>query len=518
MSYDYVIIGSGIAGLYAALVASGLGRVLLVTKASLEECNTRYAQGGIAAAIGPLDSPQLHFSDTVAAGAGLSDPGIARIVAEEGPDRIRDLIAWGVPFDTVDGHIALAREGAHSLPRVLHAGGDATGANIERTLSRRLSLTEVEVWEHKLAVAIEVGAEGVCGIRLLDTCTGREIEVSCRALVLATGGAGQLYKYSTNPEVATGDGVALAYRAGAEVVDLEFVQFHPTALRLPNAPSFLISEAVRGEGAILIATDGRRFMPEYDPRAELASRDVVARSIIAEMRRTKSEHVYLDVTHLPARTVMTRFPNIYRFCLDYGLDITTEPIPVAPAAHYLMGGIRTGAWGETTIRGLYACGEVACTGLHGANRLASNSLLEGLVFGRRVVEHVRSRAGETASPCSAAIVGAVPPSPLSASVRESAPIPSEPPTLSQLQSLMWENVGIVRDGQSLSRSLLTMAGWSAALPPPRERAEHELSNMLLVGQLMAAAALERRESRGAHYRSDFPSQDASFERHIVFRR
>ncbi|MGQ9676916.1 MAG: L-aspartate oxidase [Chloroflexota bacterium] len=512
MSYDYVIVGSGIAGLYTALVASGRGRVLLVTKASLEDCNTSYAQGGVAAAIGPLDSPQLHFSDTVAAGAGLTDHCIARIVAEEGPDRIRDLIAWGVPFDAFDGHIALAREGAHSLPRVLHAGGDATGANIERTLSRRLSLTQVEVWEHKMAVDIELGAEGVCGIRLLDTCNGREIEVACHALVLATGGTGQLYRYNTNPEVATGDGVALAYRAGAEVGDLEFFQFHPTALCLPDTPSFLISEAVRGEGAILVTIDGHRFMPDYDPRAELASRDVVARSIVAEMRRTKSEHVYLDVTHLPARQVTTRFPNIYRFCLDYGLDITAEPIPVAPAAHYLMGGIRTGAWGETTIRGLYACGEVACTGLHGANRLASNSLLEGLVFGKRVVEHVRSRAGETASPCSAAIVGAVSPN------LESDSILSEPPSLSLLQSLMWEDVGIIRDGQSLSRSLLTMADWSAMFPPPRERAEHELSNMLMVGQLMAAAALERRESRGAHHRSDFPAQDASFERHFVFRR
>ncbi len=512
MSYDCVVVGSGIAGLYTALVADSLGRVLLVTKASLEECNTRYAQGGIAAAVGPLDSPQLHFSDTVAAGAGLSDPCIARIVAEEGPDRIRDLIAWGVPFDTIDGQIALAQEGAHSLPRVLHAGGDATGANIERTLSRRLSLTRVEVWEHKLAVSIELGVEGVCGLRLLDVCNGREVEVACRNLVLATGGAGQLYKYNTNPEVATGDGVALAYRAGAEVVDLEFCQFHPTALCITGAPSFLISEAVRGEGGVLLTVDGRRFMPEYDPRAELASRDVVARSIVAEMRRTKSEHVLLDITHLPPRQVTTRFPSIYRFCLDYGLDITADPIPVAPAAHYLMGGVRTGAWGETTIPGLYACGEVACTGLHGANRLASNSLLEGLVFGKRVVEHARSRTGETAPPCLASIQGTIPPN------AQACSIPSEPPSRSQLQSLMWENVGIVRDGRSLARSLVTMAGWSATLPPPQQRAEYELSNMVLVGQLMGAAALQRRESRGAHCRSDFPKQDASFERHIVFRR
>jgi len=496
------------------LLANQVGRVLLLTKASIEDCNTRYAQGGIAAAVGPGDSPQLHLRDTLAAGAGLCDPVVARIVAGEGPDRIHDLIAWGVPFDTVEGQVALAREGAHSVPRVLHAGGDATGANIERTLSYRVRLAGIEILEHRLVIGIAVGTEGVAGVRVQDTRDGREVDIAGRTLVLATGGAGQIFKFNTNPEVATGDGVALAYRAGADVVDMEFFQFHPTALYLHGAPPFLISEAVRGEGGILRARDGRRFMSEYDPRAELASRDVVARAIIAELRRSNSECVYLDITHLPPRQIATRFPSIYRFCLDHGLDITVEPIPVAPAAHYMMGGVRTGLWGETTIPGLYACGETACTGLHGANRLASNSLLEALVFGKRVVEHARARTGEALSSNATDFLSSV----TLSSEEDSVARPTQPPSLADLQSLMWENVGIIRHGQSLRRALSTLVRWAEAIPTPGQRAEHELSNMALVGQLIAAAALRREESRGAHYRSDFPAEDEAWRRHIVFRR
>jgi L-aspartate oxidase len=514
LSYDYLVVGSGIAGLYTALLASRAGRVLLLTKASIEDCNTLHAQGGIAAAIGHDDSPKLHLSDTLAAGAGLCDQRVARIVAEEGPDRIRELIALGVPFDTVDGEIALAKEGAHSVPRVLHAGGDATGANIEVTLSRRVSAAGIDVSERQLVTGIEVGGEGVLGLRVLDTRDGQERDIAGRTVVLASGGSGQLFKLTTNPQVATGDGVALAYLAGAEVVDLEFFQFHPTALQVPNAPPFLISEAVRGEGAILRAADGRRFMLEYDPRGELASRDVVARAILSEMRRSQTQHVYLDVTHLSARQVVTRFPSIYRTCLECGLDITVQLIPVAPAAHYMMGGIRTGIWGETTIPGLYACGEVACTGLHGANRLASNSLLEALVFAKRIAERMRGGDRQplslSASPFPCPAEGG---SPL-----EGGSGPWFSPSPADLQSLMWESVGILRHGSNLQCGLTTMANWAKTLPAPHLQAEHELANMLLVGRLMSAAALQREESRGAHYRLDFPADCEAWRRHIVFRR
>src|SRR5215211_5239403 len=381
--FDYIVLGSGIAGLFTALLAREHGSVLVITKGSIQDSNTRYAQGGIAAAVGPDDSAALHRRDTLAAGAGLVDETAATVLTEEAAGRIADLVRFGVPFDTLDGEIVLGHEGAHSARRIIHAGGDATGAHIELTLSGLARVEGITVLEHVLATEIVVEGGQVSGVQALDTRTGELQTHGCRHLVLATGGAGQLYLFTTNPAVATGDGIALAYRAGADVMDMEFIQFHPTALRLPGVPVFLISEAVRGEGGLLVATDGRRFMPEVDERAELAPRDVVARAIVREMERTASDHVWLDVTHLPAERITARFPQIYRFCLEHGVDITRERIPVSPAAHYTMGGVRTNTWGETTLPGLFAAGEVACTGVHGANRLASNSVLETVVFAGR---------------------------------------------------------------------------------------------------------------------------------------
>ena len=530
--FDYIIVGSGIAGLYAALLAregavpaGRQGSVLVLTKGSVDDCNTRWAQGGIAAPIGPDDSPQRHLDDTIAAGAGLVDPDAARILAEEAADRIDDLVRFGVPFDTLHGEIALAREGAHSVSRILHAGGDSTGAHMELTLSSVAQQTDITVLEFTLATEIHIEGGRAVGIRALDARSGRTTDYTCRHLVLATGGAGQLYRVTTNPEVASGNGIALAYRAGAEIMDMEFFQFHPTVLRadarprtgarlgpsgrLPGVQPFLISEAVRGEGGILLDTDGVRFMPEYDDRAELAPRDIVARAILHRMLKTGSDHVLLDVTHLDRAAVTAHFPQIFRTCLEHGLDITRQPIPVSPAAHYTMGGIRSNLWGETNIPGLYVCGECACTGVHGANRLASNSLLETVVFAKRVVDRTLQAPPDS--------VGA---QPVPDAIDLSPPAPAETPPLSRdaLQSLMWDQVGIVRDGETLYRAGATLSAWHAALPPPTDRPSHELADLVVCGRLATEAALIREESRGAHYRSDFPQPRDEWRRHIVFRK
>jgi L-aspartate oxidase len=505
--YDYVIVGSGIAGLYAALLARENGNVLILTKGSIDECNTRYAQGGIAAPVGPDDSPELHLHDTVEAGAGLVNEEAARILTSEAADRIADLVRFGVPFDTVDGEVALGREGAHSRARVLHAGGDSTGQHIELTLSGLAQLSGITILEHCLARRIRVEGGAVQGLETLDVRTGALEEFECQFLILATGGCGQLYKVSTNPPVATGDGVALAYRAGAEVMDMEFIQFHPTALRLPGVPVFLISEAARGEGGLLRDESGRRFMPEYHPQGELAPRDVVARTIVTEMARSGSDRVYLDLTHLPPERVSSRFPQIYRFCREHGLDITRQPIPVSPAAHYMMGGVRTNTWGETNLAGLYACGETACMGLHGANRLASNSLLETVVFAKRVVQRTLDSPG-TAAPA------APDARPLASAAAAETPQPDR----TALQALMWEKAGILRDGPTLAEAARLLSAWEAALPAPSDRPSHELANLILLGRLVTEAALLREESRGAHYRRDFPEPRPEWLRHIVFRR
>ena len=503
-AYDYIIVGSGIAGLYAALLAQRHGSVVVITKGSVDECNTKYAQGGIAAAIGSDDSPELHLKDTLVAGAGLVEEGAAQILTGEAADRIADLVRFGVPFDTVGGEIALGREGAHSHPRVIHAGGDATGAHIETALSSLARRSGITILEHCLAMEILLEQGRVVGLTALDLRTHTPEEFACGALILATGGAGQLYKVSTNPPVATGDGVALAYQAGAEVMDMEFFQFHPTALRMPGVPPFLITEAIRGEGGVLKDVRGEAFMAAYHPQKDLAPRDIVARAMLQEMEKTGAHQVYLDVTHLPPERITSRFPQVYSFCLEHGLDITREPIPVSPAAHYMMGGVRTNTWGETCVPGLYACGETACTGVHGANRLASNSLLETVVFAKRVI--VRT------------LEGGEPPAPIPAATHLPEAAPGEAPPLDRgrLQSLMWERVGIIRDGEGLDQARAILSAWQAALPRPTDRPSHELANLLLCARLMAEAAYLRQESRGAHFRTDFPEPVEAWRRHIVF--
>ncbi len=505
--FDYIIVGSGIAGLYAALLAREHGSVCVLTKGSIDECNTKYAQGGIAAAIGADDDAELHYADTIAAGAGLVDTEAARILVDEAADRISDLVTFGVPFDSTDGEVALGREAAHSRNRILHAGGDSTGSHIEISLSGLAQMSRITIKEHMQVADIVVEGSRATAVQALDARTNEVERFDAGAIVLATGGCGQLFRVSTNPEIATGDGVALAYRAGAEVQDMEFIQFHPTALRLPGVPIFLISEAVRGEGGILRNAAGERFMPSYHESAELAPRDVVARAIVSEMHRTATDRVYLDITHLAPERVTARFPQIYRHCLAHGVDITKEPAPVSPAAHYIMGGVRTNTWGETTIAGLFACGEVACTGVHGANRLASNSLLETVVFAKRIIERTLSPANGAAEPLGDA--------------RELPPFADEGggvPDRTSLQALMWDKVGIVRDGGGLADATRRLSAWRAALPEPNDRPSHELANMLLAGRLMAEAALIREESRGAHYRTDFPEPREAWRRHITFRK
>jgi len=506
--YDYVIVGSGIAGLYTALLAKKQGSVLIITKGSIDDCNTKYAQGGIAAAIGKNDSPEIHFKDTIAAGNGLCNTEAVRILAKEAPVRIADLVDFGVPFDTTDGEISLALEAAHSAPRILHAGGDATGKYMETTLSKQVRSSKIQMLEDCLATEIIVEKGTVRGIKALDCRTGSVEQFDCRYLILATGGAGQLYKFSTNSDVATGDGVVLAFDAGAKITDMEFFQFHPTTLHLPGVTPFLISEAVRGEGGVLRNIDGRRFMPDYTPKADLAPRDVVARSIIYEAKKTGSDRIFLDITHLPPHVITTRFPHIYRFCLDHGLDITKNQIPIAPAAHYMMGGIRTNSWGETNITGLFAVGETACAGVHGANRLASNSLLEAVVFGKRIIARTtKETKAETCGNQGEEVRHSL--------SQRDVPKAVPPPSRSALQELLWNKVGIIRHKKDLTKAADILASWQKSLPPPTDRPSHELNNLVVTGRLVTEAALLREESRGAHFRSDFPKTLPQWQHHII---
>jgi L-aspartate oxidase len=510
--YDYIVVGSGIGGLYTALLAKEQGSVLVITKGSIDDCNTKYAQGGIAAAIGKGDSPELHIKDTINAGCGLSDEEAVNILVREAPVRIADMVGYRVPFDTLNGEIALTMEAAHSVPRILHAGGDATGEHIEVALSQQVRSAGIQVLENFLATEILLEKGKVTGIRALDCRTGTFEKFECDFLILATGGAGQLFKYNTNSGIATGDGIALAFNAGAEIADMEFFQFHPTALRMPGVPPFLISEAVRGEGGVLRNADGYRFMPDYHEKADLAPRDIVARSILNEMKKSASDRVFLDVTHLPPHTITTRFPHIYRFCLDRGLDINRDMIPVAPAAHYMIGGIKTNNWGETNIAGLFAAGEVACTGVHGANRLASNSLLEAIVFSKRIIERTRSKAKEKVS-----TEGKT--KDIYASLGQRPFLRAVPaPGLAVLQQLHWDKVGIIRDKEGLNQAAGILAAWQQSLRTPTDQPSYELSNLVLTGRLLTEAALIREESRGAHFRSDFPQTSPKWQCHIVWRK
>lgn len=507
----FLVIGSGIAGLYTALKASSFTRVTVLTKKKLGDTNTERAQGGIAAAIHSTDSPALHRADTLEAGAGLCNVDAVEVLVNEGPDRVRELIKMGANFDRLDGELTFTREAAHSRRRILHAG-DSTGEEIQRTLARSLiEDRKVEFLEDHIVIDLLTDDGVCCGALVRNNLTGEVMVYYAAVVVLASGGAGQVFRNTTNPLVATGDGIALAFRAGAAVMDVEFVQFHPTALFLPGAPRFLISEAVRGEGAVLRNIYGERFMLRYHPGAELASRDVVARAIISEMAATNSTYVYLDLSPLTGEKVKKRFPTITRSCARYGIDISAEMIPVAPAAHYMMGGVRTNLNGETSVQGLYACGEVACQGVHGANRLASNSLLDGLVFGHRIVE--RSKA---------VLVNMRDDGNPEFAHKELLPCKSGIPAKirGRVQDVMWDNVGIVRDGKPLQEALAEIGQLESALMHEACDIEGiEGCNILTVGKLITQAALMRTESRGGHFRSDFTMRDdVNWKEHIVLRR
>ncbi len=526
--FDFIVIGSGIAGLSFALRAAEKGSVALVTKRRLVDSNTAWAQGGVACVVSEDDSFDLHIQDTLVAGAGLCNEEAVRAVVTEGPTRIAELVELGMRFDGKDGEdgereLDLGMEGGHSKRRILHFQ-DTTGFQIERTLVDRIGdHPNITVLENHMAVdflttgKLGYAMQNACvGVYVLNETSGEVETLRSDIIVLASGGCGKVYLYTTNPDVATGDGVAMAWRAGATVSNMEFVQFHPTCLYHPEAKSFLVSEAVRGEGAILVDKKGRRFMEKYHPQMELAPRDVVARAIDAEMKRTGSKCVYLDITHKPADFLKARFPSIYETCLKYGIDITKQPIPVVPAAHYQCGGVKTDLNGETTLRGLYAIGEAACTGLHGANRLASNSLLEGLVLAHRAFEKTTR----------------------SLKFRENFTLPEWRPgqvqdldelvviyhNWGEIRRLMWDYVGIVRTDKRLQRAAARLRNlhtevqefyWNFKVTTELL----ELRNLVTVASLIVDCAISRKESRGLHYTLDYPeTDDAKFLRETTMRR
>jgi len=504
--FDFLVIGAGIAGLSAAIRLAKTGTVLVVTKEELAESNTAYAQGGIAVAMGGEEDVALHLEDTMAAGDGLVNREAAAVLVTEGPQRVEELLEWGTAFDRypkdkngVEGELMRTREGAHSLSRILHANGDATGKEIAVSLLRHVrEIPAIELMEWTTSVDLLMEDGRVVGATLLDGEGGLRV-VRAGAVLLASGGAGQVYSDTTNPAVATGDGIAMAYRAGAAVSDMEFYQFHPTAFSEAGAPRFLLSEALRGEGAYLVNAKGERFMERYHPLLELAPRDVVARAIT---REGMDGPVYLDMRHVAssptASDLQIRFPGISKFLARYRLELGRDLIPVRPAAHYLMGGVKTDVQGRTSVPGLYAAGEAACTGVHGANRLASNSLLEGLVFGAlaaetMVVEMSRTEVGLSAAPVAA-----------------NGGVSSEAATekwIKELRELMWKYAGLLRDKGGLEQAKRGLDALGAAMPKGLTRRAVEARNLHVVAELIVASALGREESRGAHFRNDFPLRD-----------
>jgi L-aspartate oxidase len=515
---DFLIIGSGIAGLLAAIKLAGHGTVTIVTKKERSESNTNYAQGGIAVPIGDADSGALHIRDTIKAGCGLCHPEVVQFVVEHGEACLDDLIGMGVSFSydtSADKHLDLGREGGHSTRRIVHAG-DSTGREIETALVERArSEANITFFENHLAVDLILESKRIGRPVKPDRCWGayvmdvmkRDIgPFLAKAVLLTTGGAGKVYLYTSNPDIATGDGIAMAHRAGARIANLEFVQFHPTCLYDPRAKSFLISEAVRGEGAVLKTVDGDEFMKRYSPRGDLAPRDIVARAADSEMKRRGDKHVLLDATAIGAARIKARFPSIYETCLRYGIDMTREPIPVVPAAHYMCGGVMTDLRARTSIEGLLSAGEVSFTGLHGANRLASNSLLEALVFG----DSAAATAVDVASECD----GSVPPAQpwRDEGTAEAGEVVFFDHDWDQVRSLMWDYVGIVRTDLRLGIAAKRVAlvreqiegyYWKYRLTPDLV----ELRNIALVGDLIIRSAMLRRESRGLHYNTDCPETD-----------
>lgn len=522
IQFDFVVIGAGVAGLRAAIELARHGEVLVVTKESLKESNTHYAQGGIAVAMEGETDVALHLEDTIKAGDGLVYRDAAEALVSEGPLRVAELIEWGARFDREgnlpNGELMRTREGAHSLPRILHASGDATGAEISRSLvafanaHQRIQFAE---WAMVTGLVAESGR--VIGVDLAPAKLDAEMKharVAARAVLIAAGGAGQVYSDTTNPAVATGDGIALAGLAGAELADMEFYQFHPTAFSFPGAPRFLMSEALRGEGAYLFNDKGERFMERYHPLLELAPRDVVARAIARESmdEEGNARPVYLDMRHVKDIEVHERFPGISAFLAQYSFDLARDPIPVRPAAHYLMGGVKTDLAGRTSLTGLYAAGEAACTGVHGANRLASNSLLEGLVFGARAAQSM------LADELSLETLESDAPAPAVLSPGAEAQVEE---TITALQQAMWADAGLLRKEATLRQGLSAQASCEAALVQIAEggktsRRLLEARALARVAHAILRSALARTESRGAHFRSDFPKRDDErFKKHSV---
>jgi L-aspartate oxidase len=528
--YDFIIIGSGIAGLSFALKAARHGSVAVITKRTPGESNTSYAQGGVACVTSAEDSFEMHVQDTLIAGAGLCDEKVVRSIVTDGPERIQELIDFGVQFDeriAADGvqELDLGREGGHSKRRILHAR-DITGREIERALLAAIAgAPRIEVLQNHIAVDLitlrklgHVSADRCLGVYVLNEANGAVATLRSDRIVVATGGCGKVYLYTTNPAIATGDGVAMAWRAGAKVANMEFIQFHPTCLFHPEAKSFLISEAVRGEGALLTNGKGRRFMEKYDERLELAPRDIVARAIDAEMKRTGATHVCLDISHKPAEFVKERFPNIHETCLRYGIDITCEAIPVVPAAHYQCGGVQTDENGASSLPGLYAIGEVACTGLHGANRLASNSLLEAVVLAHRCCEAI---VRQSSSPDDAWDTEL--PAWKSGDAQDVDELVVIYHNWDEIRRLMWDYVGIVRTDKRLQRAATRLRNLLAEIQEFYWNFKIttdllELRNLATVAALIVDSALLRKESRGLHYTLDYPETKDEFRRPTVLKR
>jgi len=511
---DVLIIGGGLAGLRAALAIDPRLNVLVITKLALQQSNSQYAQGGIAGVMDPEDCFENHVADTIRAGGDLCDEAIVDLVVREAPRRIRELIDWGAKFDLEAGELALGREGGHSHDRIVHALGDATGREVMRAvISNTKKLSNVDNWSDTFTLDLLTHEGAVRGALVWNPKHGKTL-VWAKQTILCTGGAGQIYRETTNPDVATGDGHAIAYRAGAELRDMEFMQFHPTVLYIAGSSRNLITEAMRGEGAYLVDRSGHRFMFDFDSRGELAPRDVVSQAIVIRMEQTRHPNVYLDLSHLDPARVRKRFPGIAAFCAEFSLDITRDRIPVRPGAHYMIGGVTTDTAGRTTLPGLWAAGEVTSTGLHGANRLASNSLLEGLVFG--------AHAGEGASEAALSIADDFRVPPL-----ENRPLEQSPELLdivdirNSLKSLMWHSVGVRREEAGLLEAAETIDRWSGYVINRQFASPQgwELQNMLVVSRLMVDAAIRRKESRGTHLRLDFPQLDNEhWRRHITFHR
>jgi L-aspartate oxidase len=507
---DFLVVGSGIAGLWTALRLAEQGTVALVTKDRLLESSTLYAQGGIAVALYPEDSPEQHRADTLAVGAGLCDEPAVDVLTREGPAIIERLVRMGAQFDMAGDRFALTREAAHHSRRILHADGDATGREVESCLADRARAVEsINPFERVFVNHLALDDDGRCaGVVARDVGREADLLLTARATVLATGGAGEVFGVTTNPPVTTGDGLAIAFRSGAALRDMEFVQFHPTSLALPASPRFLISEAARGEGAVLRNHEGERFMGKYHPEAELAPRDVVTRAIVQEMNATGTDRVFIDFTGLDADLVLKRFPTIAARCREFGIDITKELAPVAPAAHYLMGGIATDLHARTTLPGLYACGECACCGIHGANRLASNSLLDGLVYGDRCADAMMDEPAARG------------PRKLLAVAPDDAGPAGDAALRPRVHDIAWNSIGIIRSAALLEEAR-RQCRTALHRPPAGQNGSTDLEagNMVLVAYLMAVAAFARTESRGAHFREDYPARDdRSWRRHVVLQR